>query len=167
MGKRVWATGRGVRPSWRAAAAGVALAGTLAAAGYPGLAVARAGVQEPPLYLAATILPGMKRGADGNLHDAFSPATFHLVAGEPAILTVYNYDDMPHSITVNALHLNIVAKPSHKQGVPGITQVRFIVNRPGRYLWYCALPCDLRHHGWAMSHLGYMEGYLYVAPRPR
>jgi Cupredoxin-like domain len=47
-----------------------------------------------------------KRGPDGSWHDAFLPAGFTVHAGESVTVTVYNYDDAPHSFTSQALDVN-------------------------------------------------------------
>lgn len=96
-----------------------------------------------------------KKGADGKWHDAFLPANFTVLAGVPVKVTVYNYDDMPHSFTSSALHLNkIIAKGG--TSTPSKTTFTFTPTEAGRYLWWCAPPCD----PYSMSHIGYMRGYV-------
>ena len=47
-----------------------------------------------------------KKGLDGKWHDAFLPANFKINAGAKVIVTVRNYDDMPHTFTAAGLHVN-------------------------------------------------------------
>ena len=111
-----------------------------------------------------TVLPGMKLGPDGKLHDAFSPADFTVTQGRPVSVTVYNYDNMPHSVTAPLLGLNATIVASTKKGVPAVTTFTFTAAKAGKFLWNCDLPCDDDANGWAMSHPGYMSGYITVTP---
>jgi heme/copper-type cytochrome/quinol oxidase subunit 2 len=98
-----------------------------------------------------------KKGPDGKWHDAFLPANFTALAGVPVRVTVFNYDDMPHSFTSSALHVNKVI-PSAKGEKPSKTTFVFTPKKAGKFLWWCAVPCD----PWAMGHAGYMRGYVKV-----
>ena len=100
-----------------------------------------------------------KKGPDGNWHDAFLPADFSIEAGDVVHVTVYNYDDMPHSFTSPELGVNekIAAGSEEKP-----SKTTFTFNAPrkaGAYEWFCALPCD----PWAMNHKGFMRGTVTVA----
>lgn len=99
-----------------------------------------------------------KKGSDGNWHDAFLPADFSVKAGATVQVTVYNYDDMPHSFDSVGLGTEVkIAAGS--EGKPGKTT--FVIHapsKPGVYAWYCALPCD----PWAMAHDGFMRGRVTV-----
>ena len=99
-----------------------------------------------------------KMGADGNWHDAYLPADFSVKAGATVQVTVYNYDEAPHTFTSMALGANVeIAAGSEKK--PGKTTFTFHAPRkPGSYEWYCALPCD----PWAMTHFGFMKGHVPV-----
>ena len=99
-----------------------------------------------------------KRGSDGAWHDAFLPADFSVRAGAAVQVTVYNYDDMPHTFTAMALGANVeIAAGSEDK--PSKTTFTFVApQRAGSYEWFCALPCD----PWAMSHLGFMKGHVTV-----
>ena len=98
-----------------------------------------------------------KKGRDGKWHDAFLPANFKVKAGAKVIVTVKNYDDMPHTFTSPRLHVNrVIKKGSEKKA--STTRFSFKVKKAGKYLWWCALPCD----PWAMKHTGYMRGYVRV-----
>ncbi len=112
--------------------------------------------------LTLKVLPGGKTGSDGKMHDAFSPADFTLKKGVPVRISIYNYDDMPHSLTSYALGLNIQAKGAAKEGTPGVTTITFIPQKEGDYKWVCVDPCDLEANGWAMSQDGYMQGTIHV-----
>lgn len=114
--------------------------------------------------VSLTVLPGGRLGPDGKMHDTFTNPNFTVVEGVPVTLTVYNYDSGSHSITNSALGLNLQAKPSPKNGVPGVTTVTFTPSKAGNYTWQCIDPCDGQNGGWSMSHVGYMEGVIHVVP---
>jgi len=100
-----------------------------------------------------------KKGPDGNWHDAFLPANFSVEAGDVVNVTVYNYDDMPHTFTSSGLGTNeTIAAGSEEK--PSKTTFTFDApSKAGSYEWLCALPCD----PWAMNHIGYMRGRVTVA----
>jgi len=100
-----------------------------------------------------------KKGSDGNWHDAYLPADFSVEAGATVHVTVYNYDDMPHSFTAPGLGVNQeVAAGS--EGKPSKTTFSFTAPaEAGSYEWLCVLPCD----PWSMSHFGFMKGHVRVA----
>ena len=123
----------------------------------PGKATAR-GSQALTLNVKSNTEHG-KRGPDGNWHDAFLPADFTVHAGETVTVTVYNYDDMPHSFTSQSLAVNQTI-PGGSASSPSKTTFKFTApSRSGSYQWWCALPCD----PWAMAHDGYMRGYVTVS----
>jgi len=99
-----------------------------------------------------------KKGVDGNWHDAFLPADFSVKAGETVQVTVYNYDDMPHTFTAMGLGTNVeIAAGSEEK--PSRTTFTFRApQKAGSYEWYCALPCD----PWSMAHFGFMKGHVTV-----
>lgn len=101
----------------------------------------------PVVYLSVT--PGIKPGADGKLHDAFSVTDFQVRAGHPVKLVINNTDDVPHSITSPGAGVNIIARP-------GTHSYTLLVQRSGRFMWSCTQPCD----PYSMSHVGYMRGYI-------
>ena len=99
-----------------------------------------------------------KKGSDGNWHDAFLPADFSVGVGETVRVTVYNYDDMPHSFTAAQLGANVTI-PGGSEDKPSVTTFTFKApQKAGSYEWYCAIPCD----PWAMSHDGFMRGHVTV-----
>jgi plastocyanin len=104
-----------------------------------------------------------KKGPDGKWHDAFLPANFKVHAGDTVTVTVYNYDDMPHSFTSSSLSSTQLINQNISEGsatAPSKTTFTFKApSAPGRYSWWCALPCD----PYAMAHVGYMRGYVTVA----
>jgi plastocyanin len=138
------------------------------------IALAPPGVASPPAAsqnITVYIFPDSSRtvqGPDGRYHDVFIPSSFVLRAGEPVRLTVVNYDDMRHTITVPDLGLNIeiAAGTDIPTGVaPTTTVYSFTPSKKGTFRWYCALPCD----DWAMAsglrgpgREGYMAGYITV-----
>jgi len=114
--------------------------------------------------VSLTVLPGARLGPDGKLHDTVTTPNFTVVEGVPVKLTVYNYDGGKHSITNSALGLNLEAAGSPKKGVPGVTTVTFTPTKTGDYTWQCMDACDGEAGGYAMSHVGYMEGVIHVVP---
>ena len=103
-----------------------------------------------------------KKGSDGKWHDSFLPANFKVHKGAKVVVTVKNFDDMPHSFTSPSLHVNKVIKAAKdvKNGkVKGVTtRFSFKAKRAGKFLWWCNKPCD----PWAMAHVGFMRGYVKV-----
>jgi hypothetical protein len=99
-----------------------------------------------------------RRGPDGAWHDAFLPADFTVHARRRVTITVYNYDDMPHSFTSSALAVNATI-PAGAADTPSKTTFSFVAPATaGSYQWWCALPCD----SWAMANNGYMRGLVTV-----
>ncbi len=117
----------------------------------------------PTAYLAMDVLPGFKLGSDSKLHDAYSPSTLTVAAGKKVQLTVYNYDNMPHSFTSAALGVNVTFAPSAKTGQASTTVIAFTApKKPGHYTFQCIKPCDLPNGEWSMGQPGYMIGTLIV-----
>lgn len=114
--------------------------------------------------VSLTILPGGRLGPDGKMHDTYTNPNFTVVQGVPVKLTVYNYDTGNHTMTNSALGLNLQAKPSAKNGVPGVTTVTFTPTKAGDFKWQCMDPCDGGNADWSMAHVGYMEGVIHVVP---
>ena len=104
-------------------------------------------VVQPVVYL--TVSPDIKPGADGKLHDAFSVTNFEVRAGHVVKLVINNTDSAPHSITAPSAGVNILIRP-------GRHTYTLLVHKTGRFQWYCMQPCD----PYAMSHTGYMRGYI-------
>lgn len=104
-----------------------------------------------------------KMGPDGKWHDAFLPANFTVHAGDRVTVTVRNYDTMPHSFTSSSLSSSQLINqmiPAGSADSPSTTTFTFIApSSAGRYSWWCAMPCD----PYAMSHVGFMRGYVTVA----
>jgi plastocyanin len=104
-----------------------------------------------------------RRGPDGKWHDAFLPGDFTVHAGDTVTVTVTNYDNMMHSFTSSSLSSGQLINqmiPAGSAGSPSTTTFRFKApSTPGKYAWWCAVPCD----PWAMAHDGYMRGYVTVA----
>lgn len=124
--------------------------------GAPGSVVAPSG--ESVKLVIKTDEEEGKMGSDGNWHDAFLPADFSVGAGETVRVTVYNYDDMPHSFTSAQLGTNVTI-PGGSEDKPSVTTFTFQApQKAGSYEWYCAMPCD----PWAMSHDGFMRGHVTV-----
>jgi plastocyanin len=102
-----------------------------------------------------------KKGPEGTWHDAFLPADFSVKAGATVHVTVYNYDDMGHSFTSPQLGTNAqIAAGTGTDKNPGKTTFTFQAPaEAGSYEWICVVPCD----PWAMSHDGFMKGYVTVS----
>ena len=100
-----------------------------------------------------------KKGSDGNWHDAYLPANFTVEAGDVVHVTVYNYDDMPHSFTAPGLGVNKEIAAGSEEKPVKTTFTFHAPQKAGSYEWLCDLPCD----PWAMSHYGFMKGHVTVA----
>jgi heme/copper-type cytochrome/quinol oxidase subunit 2 len=113
------------------------------------LKISGAPVIAPTVYL--TVSPGVKPGADGKLHDAFSVTDFYAHVGQPVKLVINSTDNADHSITSPAAGVSIVVRP-------GVHTYTLLVRKAGRFSWFCSYPCD----PYSMSHVGYMRGYITV-----
>ena len=104
-----------------------------------------------------------KIAANGQWHDAFLPGDFTVHAGSKVTVTVYNYDSSPHSFTSSALSSGQVINQMISAGsssAPSKTTFTFTApSSPGKYSWWCSLPCDT----YAMGADGFMKGYVTVA----
>ena len=101
-----------------------------------------------------------KLGPDGKWHDAFLPADFAIHAGDRVTVTVVNYDGGPHTFTSPSLGVNETIPGGGSISSPREVTFTFTAPKtPGKYQWWCAAPCD----PWAMSHNGYMRGFVTVA----
>jgi uncharacterized cupredoxin-like copper-binding protein len=148
---------------------------------------AAANMALPVKNVRLSIKADTKRGSDGKTHDAFFPTTnLSVKAGQRVRVTIYNYDDMPHSFTSPGLDKGapIPAGEQQMQGTPrdlkvmpapgvgvdkmvpagsdkGPSKTILTFTAPakaGSYIWYCKVPCD----AWAMAHFGYMMGRVKV-----
>lgn len=103
-----------------------------------------------------------KRGPDGKWHDAYLPGNFTVHAGDKVTVTVYNYDSGSHTFTSATLSPSGAINemiPAGSETAPHKTTFTFTApSKTGKYLWWCAMPCD----PWAMAHIGYMRGYVTV-----
>jgi heme/copper-type cytochrome/quinol oxidase subunit 2 len=113
-------------------------------------------------YVSMVVNPGYKLGSDGKLHDAFTPGDITVKVGQPVQLTVYNFDNGPHSLTSAGLGLNLIVKPSTAKGNPNVSTVQFTPTKTGKFTWNCNQPCDGQNADWSMSHDGYMMGSINV-----
>jgi uncharacterized cupredoxin-like copper-binding protein len=99
------------------------------------------------------IVGGYKLGPDAKKHDAFSKTQFAVKVGQPLKLKIDNTDDVAHSITAPVAGVNLTIKP-------GTHTYSLVVTQAGRFQWFCIIPCDTDAGGWAMSHSGFMAGYI-------
>lgn len=106
--------------------------------------------------VALKIIGSVKKGPDRQMHDAFTVTNFNVKVGQAETLKIDNTDDVPHSITSLTAGVSIIAQP-------GVHTYKLLVNKAGKFLWYCMLPCDGDANGWAMQHPGYMSGYITAA----
>jgi hypothetical protein len=106
----------------------------------------------PPL-ITLSVAGSSKRGPDGKLHDAFSKTNFAVKVGQTTELRINNTDDAPHSITSPEAGVSIIV-------MPGVHTYSLVARTAGRFEWTCILPCDSEAAGWAMTHPGYMAGYI-------
>ena len=126
-------------------------------AGMPGMAPTTAGQPVAVKMSMKSDTEHGRRGPDGTWRDAAVPALFTVHAGATVTMTVQNYDT-PHSFTSPGLGVSQIM-PAGTASNPSMTTVKFTAPlKPGRYLWYCNIPCD----PWAMMHIGYMRGYVTV-----
>jgi plastocyanin len=95
------------------------------------------------------VIPEGKKGPEGTLHDEFTVTEFNVKVGQPVTLRIDNTDNTVHSITSAEAGVNIVVQP-------GTHNYTLTVSKSGKFEWNCAYPCD----PWAMSHPGYMAGYI-------
>lgn len=99
---------------------------------------------------------------DGKWHDAYLPADFTVHAGARVMLTVYNYDNSPHSFIATSLSPTSVISetiPPGSASAPSKTAITFTAPaKAGAYAWWCSVPCD----PWSMAHSGYMRGVVTV-----
>jgi len=109
--------------------------------------ISGAPVVQPTVYL--TVSPGVKPGADGKLHDAFSVTNFYVHVGQPIKLVINNTDTAVHSIVAPDAGVKIMVKP-------GTHTYTLVVHKAGRFQWFCMMPCD----PYSMAHDGYMRGYI-------
>lgn len=144
-----------------AAALGVLVVG-LASAASPSGQKAAPHFKSPKFTLQATLVirsdeEQAKKGADGKWHDAYLPADFAVMKGVPVKVTIYNYDDMPHSFTASGLHVNQII-PSGSEGKPSKVTFTFTPKKAGMFAWHCDPKCD----PWSMAHWGFMKGHITV-----
>lgn len=98
-------------------------------------------------------------GPDKKWHDAFLPGGFTVHAGATVTVTVTNYDGGPHSFTSPAMNVNATIPGGGSMSAPQKTTFTFTApHKAGKYQWWCSVPCD----PWAMSHNGYMRGFVTV-----
>lgn len=144
-----------------AAVASAASLGATAPAAKPG-AKAAPTYKAPSFALQATIVIRSdeeqgKKGPDGQWHDAFLPANFTALAGVPVKVTIFNYDDMPHTFTAPGLHVNQIIL-SGSETKPSSVTFTFTPKKKGVFAWHCDPKCD----PWSMKHWGFMKGHVTV-----
>ncbi len=108
-----------------------------------------------PVIAETSVVPESKLGPDGKKHDAYTVTNFEVKAGQPLEIRIDNTDEQPHSITSPEANVNITA-------MPGVHTYTVVVQKAGKYQWFCVYPCDSGANGWAMKHAGYMSGYITV-----
>jgi uncharacterized cupredoxin-like copper-binding protein len=106
-----------------------------------------------PQTISFSVDGSIKRGPDGKMHDAFSKTNFAVKVGQPTRLLIDNKDSSPHSITAPGTGVSITV-------YPGIHTYSMVATKAGRFEWTCIIPCDSDAHGWAMTHPGYMAGFI-------
>jgi heme/copper-type cytochrome/quinol oxidase subunit 2 len=103
--------------------------------------------------ISLSVAGSNKKGPDGKLHDSFSKTDFAVKVGQPMRLRIDNTDSGPHSITAAGTGVNIMV-------LPGVHTYTLVAKKAGRFEWICTIPCDGDAKGWAMTHPGYMAGYI-------
>lgn len=144
-----------------AAALGVLVVGLASASG-PAATKAAPHYKSPSFALQATLVIRSdtehgKKGPDGKWHDAYLPADFTVLKGVPVKVTIYNYDDMPHSFTAPGLHVNQIVL-SGSESKPSKVTFTFTPTKAGTFAWHCDPKCD----PWSMAHWGFMKGHVTV-----
>jgi hypothetical protein len=94
-----------------------------------------------------------KKGSDGKMHDSYSKTNFAVKVGQPTRLLIDNTDSGSHSITSAETGVNIIV-------MPGVHTYTILAKKAGRFEWKCDITCDTGAAGWAMTHPGYMAGYI-------
>jgi heme/copper-type cytochrome/quinol oxidase subunit 2 len=94
-----------------------------------------------------------KLGPDGKRHDAWTQTEFAVKVSKPLTLRIDNADSSPHSLTSSEAGVNIIV-------LPGIHTYTLVVHKRGRFHWRCMMTCDTGAAGWAMTHPGYMSGFI-------
>jgi uncharacterized cupredoxin-like copper-binding protein len=122
---------------------------TVAAAAVASAAAPAVAAKPISLYVEGS----WKKGPDGKIHDAFSKTEFAVKVGQPTQLTIDNKDDVPHSITSAEAGVNIMV-------MPGVHTYTINATAKGKFEWVCIIPCDSEANGWAMTHPGFMAGYI-------
>ena len=131
---------------------------TVPVAARPAAAVTRPAPQTIRISVKADDEHG-RLGPDKQWHDAFLPADFSVKAGATVTITVTNYDGGPHSFTSPAMGVNGMIPGGGSMSAPTHATFTFTApTKPGKYAWWCAVPCD----PWAMAHDGFMRGYVTV-----
>jgi plastocyanin len=149
----------------------VALASNSSTSGSSPTQVAQAAAPAAPAVAAPLVAPQSltiavksdsehgRLGPDGKWHDAFLPADFSVRAGSTVTITVENYDNGPHTFTSPSMGVNEIISSGGGLGAPHQMTFTFKApTQPGKYAWWCSVPCD----PWAMAHDGYMRGYVTV-----
>ena len=119
---------------------------------------------------ALVVKDNLVLGPDNQTHDAFVPCNFTVYAGQIVNLTVFNYDDAPHSFTSPTMNLDFQIPGSQTTGVASVSKFQFTKTEAGIYRWWCTVLCDTDAGGWAMTNgsdglpgqIGYMGGFVTV-----
>jgi plastocyanin len=108
------------------------------------------------------------QASDGLRHDTTLGASFTVQRGSRVTVTVYNYDEGPHTITAPKLGLNVTipGAKNEEKGIASKKTFTFVTKKTGKFLWYCTLPCDAGQGYWDMKSpskkIGFMAGYITV-----
>ncbi len=110
-------------------------------------------------------------GPDGQGHDTYAPSEFTAKAGVTYTIRVYNYDEGPHTFTIDSLGINQTIAPYVSETQPSLTTFTVKFPKAGLDRFYCKFPCDAKHGGWAMTRDraghgagqdGFMAGFVNV-----
>lgn len=147
------------------------LIGSLVAVAAYAVASATAARTNNPMVTQTMVIVGHSlgaKGADGLRHDTTLGANFTVQVGSKVTVTVYNYDEGPHTITAPKLGLNITVPGARDEenGVPSSKTFTFTASKAGAFTWHCALPCDAGQKFWDMKNptkkIGFMAGTITV-----
>ena len=130
------------------AAVGAGVAGAAAANASAGQPVATNSVGSGPVLanhpFSIAIHPR------GSRHEHVLSANFAVQPGVPVTITVVNYTQRPHTLTVPGLGSSFFIRAG-KNSAPVKTSFSFTADKYGIFRWHCALPCG-----------GDMSGYVYA-----
>lgn len=98
------------------------------------------------------------QGTVGNTEQVTKSVLGNVTALPAQTVSALSANDVAHTFTSAALHLNVPVPPS------STVTFSFKTGAPGTYAWQCFAPCGTGTTGWAgpMASPGYMQGTITV-----